>query len=123
MEISVTVTHTLAPEVLTILQGFLNKSISAPAEATVKSRKEKAVKETASENGNGILEQKELPVQTAETTVAGDVAIEAIRKAVQVRKDTRRDAIKELLTSFGVPNVSSLPKERYSEFLTKVEAL
>jgi hypothetical protein len=69
-----------------------------------------------------IKQDTEVQTQTGIKTEA--VSIEQVRAAV-VKKSQggRKGEIVNLLSEFGVANVTGLSKDQYSEFLNKVEAL
>lgn len=109
---NITLTITLHPEVIALLQQFLS---NAPAKTPVKKE--------------GTMEVVRTPAQPAgevsrnETPAGDDIKVEDLRKLVKDKGDAAKPKIKSILEEYGASSVSTLPKENYSAFKAKVEAL
>lgn len=71
-------------------------------------------------------EQKPAEKKPAEKKPAekkSSITIDDIRSAVMEKINDSRDAIKEKLESFGVPNVTKLPEENYEEMYNFLKEL
>jgi hypothetical protein len=116
---NITLTLTATPELLNVLQnltGFFSGS-TAPVKEI------KPAKKTAEAPK---AEPSETPASTTATVATGNesISIEQVRKAVQAKsQDGKKDACKRLLSKYGVDKVTELPAEKYSDFLTEVNAL
>lgn len=114
---NITVTHTLAPEVINLFKDFFINLKGAPAAtASPEPIKKKTPLEAV----------KETPVVTQHTgdTVTKNVTVEEVRKAVMIKKEAgKNEQLRALLTEFGVKNVTSLEEKNYSAFLEKVNAI
>jgi len=52
------------------------------------------------------------------------ITVEQLRAAVKAKSDAgHREALKQMLSSLGVPNVTALPQKHYAAFLDQVNAL
>jgi hypothetical protein len=128
---NITVTHTLAPEIIELLKNFGNptEKIASPEivkEATpVKEIKAKKVAKTETEESKDTETEKQAETKSAGTEKpAEQVTFENIRLAVQQKaQGGKRDEVKKLLTEFGVEKVSALEKDQYADFYTKVNKL
>ena len=114
MKIEITHTITLAPEVLTLLQGFLGKAqtpTAAPLGSTVSPKAEtKAVAKAQ--------DPKEA------SPVKETITLERVREVVQTKAVAgKRTEVKAILTAFGAENVTGLSQEKYAEFIEKVNDL
>lgn len=118
MQIEVTVTHTIAPEVLDALCNILKGALktpdvetettdSAPAPTKAKKAPEPKVRYEAKE----AKEAKEKP---AERITLEDVS----DKALQLANSGKRDEVKAALKQFGAAKVSLLDEEQFEGFLT-----
>ncbi|MFX1704564.1 hypothetical protein PV783_11455 [Chitinophaga sp. CC14] len=116
---NITVTHTLAPEILSLIQGAIGLAGAAGAIASP------AIKKTADPT---VTQKIEVPTQAVietaeESTSDVKVTVEQVRLAVNEKKDTHKVQIKALLNEFGVASVSALLPANRADFLAKVNAL
>lgn len=120
MNIHITHTVTLAPEVLTLLQGFLGKaSQSKPPIAPMGSTPPKKGEATPVPDAGEVKQEA-----TATVSKTSDFTLEQVREVVQKKAiGGKREEVKAILTTFGAENVTGLAKEKYAEFLEKVNAL
>ena len=136
MQINITHTITLAPEVLSLLHAFLGKSQqdtpvatgtapSAKAQAQAVAKVEpKAAPEPVQEQAPEAAPAKTESKAADTATKATAVTLEQVRDVVQRKALAgKREDVKAILTAFGAPNVTSLDKAVYSEFLDQVNAL
>jgi hypothetical protein len=114
---NITVTHTVHPEVLALLQSFLTSSgghTAAPVE-----------KSTAKKNGKVLAavvpeadEVEAPPVKTSAITV------EQVRgEAQKVAKAGKREEVKKLIATYGADSISTLAQEHYADFLEKLPTI
>lgn len=126
MNINLTVTHTVAPDVLALLQQIAKGTYLVP--------------ETTPKNGNGKVKKLE-NVEKSDTAVtpAGELAQETKTETTTEVKEIsdedlraytnplieagKRDEIKKLIAGFGVKKMSEIPQEKRAEFIEKVKAL
>lgn len=120
MNIQITHTVTLAPEVLSLLQSFLGKaSQSKPPIAPMGSAPLK--KDEATPVPDAVEVKQEA---TATVSKASDITLERVREVVQKKAAAgKRESVKALLTEYGAENVTSLDVAHYEEFIQKVNAL
>lgn len=122
MEIKITHTITLAPEVLTLLQAFLGKGQAAPATAIGATPSK-----TAEAKAVATVETKTTePVKEVAATVANaeTLTVEQVREFAQKKILAGKLAeVKELLTSFEAKSITALDAKHYSSFVEKVKAL
>lgn len=112
---NITVTHTLAPEILSLLEKF-SQNHNGGSAATAPVKEIKAAKTTKPEATSAA--------SAAPTTDKVQPTLERLREATKVKKEEgKSDAIKALLKTFGVESVSTLPEDKYADFLTEVNAL
>jgi predicted lipid-binding transport protein (Tim44 family) len=135
MQINITHTITLAPEVLSLLHAFLGKSQATPAAAgsapSAKAQAQAVAKVETKAAPEPVQEQApeaapaKAQAQAADTaTKATVVTLEQVRDVVQRKALAgKREDVKAILTAFGAPNVTSLDKAVYGEFLDQVNAL
>ena len=110
MQIQVTVTHTLAPEVLELFKGLFK-------EQPAKVKRENPLKNSDSQPAPAV------PATPQSSEATEEVTIEQVRAAVQEKSQAgKRDAVKALLTKFGAANVTTLKKDQYADFLTQLNA-
>lgn len=131
MEITVRHEITFNPEIVAMLQGlFSGKAVSeTPAPAKVK-REVKPVAEPIAEAVQAVEPDKE-EVKEPVKAVATDVTVEQLRAVVSEKASAgtpeeskkMRAVLKNLLSTFGAENVTSLGKDKYAEFLNRVKAL
>lgn len=117
---NITITLTADSKLVTLLTAFMTaltgNQVQQTADTTV----------DVKQNGTPVAKEaktvKSKAIQPDHDAVA--VTIEQVRAAVQAKaKDGKRELVKALLTEFEVENVTSLPQEKYSDFLTAVKAL
>lgn len=116
----ITVTHTLAPEIITLLQGLIKTE--TPTAIMPKDAKLEVIEKQILKEEKPVVATTET-AQTTTSNTASDVTLEQVRAAVTDKAKTKRTEIKDLLTEFGSKNVTELDKEKYAEFLNKVNAL
>jgi len=130
---NVTVTLDATPALVSAITALANaitgKAADAPVEKPkAKSEKLSAVKDPAPEpeeapKATAIAdkpEPEEAKQEVSEESAVG-ISIEEIRKLATSSQDTR-GAAKKLLGEFGVPNLTSLPKESYAAFYRKLKS-
>ena len=121
MEIIVKHEFTMSPELASFFSRILapmHTETPAPAKAAKKEVKQ-------------VAEPIEETVQPIETSVPGpvkptipDITVEQLRAAVSQKASAgKRTELKNLLSTFGAENVTTLDKSKYGEFLTAVKAL
>ncbi|GAB1462201.1 hypothetical protein [Pedobacter sp.] len=129
MQITVTLDHTdvNAPDILAFLQTLTNSTgvaLKAVAPKTETPKKETAVKAIPLQKAVDEVTATETPKEEKKATTASKVSIEQLRAAVQLKAQAgKRTELKELLTEFGTENVTSLEKDKYVDFLERVNAL
>lgn len=110
---NITLTITLSPEVLSILQAFISNFNGKPVKNAPVAKKTTETAEPISQ-----------PVQSASTETATEITIEQVRAAVQEKSQAgKREQIKKILGEFNVAKVTDLVKENYTEFLEKIKTL
>lgn len=116
MEITVKHEFTMSPELASFFSRIM-APIHTEMTTPVKKAPAKEVKQVAEVKA---IEEVAEPVMETSTTVS----LEMVRAAVSEKANAgKRDALKELLTSFGSKNVTELDKAKYAEFLNQVNAL
>lgn len=124
MNIQITHTVTLAPEVLTLLQSFLGKAQPSSAQAPTPKAETPTPAPKAEAKAPAKVEEPKAETPTPTTAKANDITLEQVRDAVQKKALAgKRVEVKAILTSFGAENVTGLEKEKYAEFLEQVNAL
>lgn len=128
MEITVKHEFTMSPELASFFSRIL-APMHTETPAPVKAAK-KEVKQVA--------EPIEETVQPIETSVPGpvkptipDITVEQLRAVVSQKASAgspeeskkKRTELKNLLSTFGAENVTSLDKDNYADFLNQVKAL
>lgn len=114
---NITVTHTLAPEIVNLLQRLLQNQPAAETLAT-----NDQVKDSLPVTKTKV--KKLADTTTSVTTTDKEVTIEEVRAMVNSKaQDGKRDAVKALLTEFEAEKVTNLAKTQYADFLVKVSAL
>lgn len=115
---NITVTHTLAPDILALLQGFTQNANGGTAAAPpVKEIKQKNVKQETSARSPAANETK-VDDDAVQPT------LERVREAVQTKSQAgKREQLKSLLTEFGTDKVTNLDPKQYAAFLKKVNEL
>ena len=115
MEITVTVTHTIAPEIVSLLQGLYSTRNSAQTTKVVPNSTEKTTEQPE--------EEKPVVKPEAKAKVAkASFTIEQVRSAVQIKAQSgKRENVKALLTKYGAESVTAVDASKYSEFLTDDE--
>jgi hypothetical protein len=122
MNIEITHTITLAPEVLTLLQAFLGKAQQTHAPVA----KGSTPSPKAEEKGVAKIEEPKVKAETPApaATKETNITLEQVRDVVQKKALAgKRVEVKTILTSFGAENVTGLEKEKYADFLEKVNEL
>lgn len=113
---NITVTHTIHPEVIKLLEAALNNTGGTTAPVT-KTKKALPAKE-------GVQTVVDAPSAETSAEQTSSITIEQVRAAVQAKsKGGKRPQIKALLAEFGVENVSSLQPDQYTDFHAKVQAI
>jgi hypothetical protein len=118
MSVTLTITaDTVTPEFLKGIEGLLSGMSSG---VSVNGSKKTSAAPVIPMATNA----KSDPEQTTSVVKTSDVTIEQLREAVQVKSTAgKRDEIKGILSELGVKNVTSLEKDKYAEFLSKVQGL
>lgn len=120
---NITVTHTLAPEIIALLKNLVKSQAIAeqlpgpdfkPAEPVKPVRKAGDIKTDTS-----------APAATSVPAAVGEpLTIEQVRaKAQEVSKSGKRDQVLELVQSYGVDSLPKLDPSHFADFLTKLKAL
>lgn len=111
---NITVTHTLAPEILALLQNLVKSQAIAeqlPAADFKPAAPVKPIKkvEPAAPVDNGTTEK---------------ITLEMVRaKAQEISKSGKREQVLALVESFGVDSLPKLDPLNFADFLTKLKAL
>ena len=118
---NITVTHTLSPEIIALLQGFIQTpNGSSASTAPVKEIKQKSTKQETAVPAVSTPASEE--TKTDDDTV--QPTLERVREAVQTKSQTgKREQLKSLLTEFGTDKVTNLDPKQYAAFLKKVNEL
>lgn len=104
-------------EVLRILSG--SNGTTSPVKTL---NGKKAAKAETTAEVSPAPESSAAPI--TETLQKTNMTIEAVRALVAAKaKAGKREAIKELLTEYGVENVTSLPSAKYESFYNQVNSL
>jgi len=127
MNINVNVNLSATPELLAVLSALVGGSPTDTKKNGTKADKVPPVPVSSP------AETPVLVLNNTPTTVAAEaevdeldssVTIEMVREAVQAKSLAgKKEAVKNLLTAFGVQRVTALKPEQYAEFLQKVNAL
>jgi hypothetical protein len=140
MDINVKVTLDASPELKVILQGLFRPltggvaaSIPAPAASSTGKSKLKnsdkvekpadpePVADTATETQDTTEEAAD---STIDTKAEPTVTIEQIRALIpEAKAKAGTDKVKALLTKYGTPNVTNLPKENYDDCYNELKKL
>lgn len=122
MNITVTITHNVAPEVLSLLEKFVSNLPAEKKQAPVKQMKnsDKPVEEPPAKDTSS-----EAPAETSTSNEPKDsLTIEQVRAEVKKASEAgKKENVKALLVEFGTPNVTGLPVERFGEFVTRLKAI
>lgn len=113
---NITVTHTLAPEILALLQNLFKSQAIAeqlPGAEFKEATPAKVVKEKP---------VAPAPVKTTPTDET--ITLEMVRaKAQEISKSGKREQVLALVSSYGVDSLPKLDPAHFADFLTKVKAL
>lgn len=135
MQIEINVVHSLSAETVTLLERLLGKPAVAATPSPISERlateKEQATTKLVKKAGGKAVSdtpavEAPAPAVSAapDADVTGEITAEFIRSKVQeVSVAGKREQAKALMTSFGAASVSLIPKDRYKEFLTELNAL
>lgn len=119
---NITVTVTLAPEVLSILETFAKAISGNSAKEEARETKPAKVKVPVADiikAENGGSQPK-----AAETKAPEKITIEQVRDAVQKKAQAgKKDEIKALPSEFGVKNVTGLSADQYADFLARIKEI
>lgn len=133
---NITVTHTLSPEVLNILEKFVNGFVVIPTpahtngngkgeQANGSAKKLAPVKDIA--ENKPAAKEVESPAETTTATAptsSSDIKIEEIRKMVQEKSQAgKKEEVKKLLTKHNAASVTLLAKENYPAFVEDLKKL
>ncbi len=126
MEIIVKHEFTMSPELETffsrVMAPLLEKA-TADLPASLKQIARLNAIEDLQDLEKAIAPKKEETKETAKVT-ASDITVEQLRAAVSQKASAgKRTELKNLLSTFGAENVTTLDKSKYGEFLTAVKAL
>lgn len=111
--------NTTSEDAVTEVLRILKSGAVKPAEAPAKLNGKKALKAEPVETTEPAT-----AAPVIETSVKTNMTIEAVRALVAAKaKAGKREAIKELLTEYGVENVTSLPSAKYESFYNQVNSL
>lgn len=134
---NITITHTLAPEILEFLKGFNSRVLPVPETIAhvenvkeLPSRRVKTEKQVTPVVIPAAVVAEEAEEAEAEESFAEFSAeaethtVEEVRAAVQkASQNGKRDGAKALLTKFDAANVTSLDPAKFAAFLTELNAL
>lgn len=126
---NITLTVTLADEVLALVRTFFNNtSPAAPAAPAAASKAEKEKKSTGA--AKAIVAEVAAPAAIEEAgtseapAIAETVTIEEVRAAVSAKAQAgKRTEVKGILSEFGADKVTALSSAQYAAFLAKINAL
>jgi len=126
MEITVKHEFTMSPELETffsrVMAPLLEKA-TADLPASLKQIARLNAIEDLQDLEKAIAPKKEETKETAKVT-ASDITVEQLRAAVSQKASAgKRTELKNLLSTFGAENVTSLDKDNYADFLNQVKAL
>lgn len=126
MEIIVKHEFTMSPELETffsrVMAPLLEKA-TADLPASLKQIARLNAIEDLQDLEKAIAPKKEETKETAKVT-ASDITVEQLRAAVSQKASAgKRTELKNLLSTFGAENVTSLDKDNYADFLNQVKAL
>lgn len=140
--LQITVVHTLAPEVLELFAGLIqnrNNAPSVPAVTQQPANTEKPVAEKPKPKATPAVKAEVTATPQAETHTEPEASkdeapaatgkaytLEEVRAAAVAKTregDAKRDAVKALITEYGATAISTLDKEHYGEFMTKLNAI
>ena len=108
---SITVTHTLAPEVMDILKAFAQGAANPLKPVVAETAADKKVAKTM---------LKEAKPEAAEEAT-DKVSLETVKAKVQALiQDGKRDKVKNLLTEYGAGKLAELDKQYYAEFYKQI---
>lgn len=122
MNLNITITHTVAPELVDILKNFsrgldpLQPTATAvePVAAAPKQKKLAAVT-------TGNVVEESAASNPAATT---EISTETLRqKTAEIIQSGKRAEVAKLLTKYGVGKLTELPKDQYGDFYKEVVAL
>ena len=125
---NITVTHTLAPEVIGLLQNLSNSLSATEKIASPEQIKEAApVKKLKAEKPVTVAKETEEKdhVEKVETGAEKEpITFQILRPLVQQKAQAgKREEIKKLLSDFGADKLSALSDEHYDEFYKKINLL
>lgn len=125
---NITVTLSASPEFQSLVQSLVQGLTPSSKPADVKPLKstKKETAPAATEAAEPVLSQTTATSSTDEDTPAGGavITIEQVRAAVQIKaQEQKTTGIKALLKQYGVPNVTTLTKDKYAAFLEEINAL
>ncbi|RUP39782.1 MAG: hypothetical protein EKK63_09090 [Acinetobacter sp.] len=135
MNINVTVTHTVSPELKDLLERLIggNATAASPAKrkTPVVGMKQPGEEVTKSDLAATLPERPkeeatEQPGQTASATDEPELTLEEVRaEAARIAKlsDDHKVKVKELVNSFGVDKLPSLPKEKYAAYYSQLQKI
>ncbi len=115
---NITVTHTIDPTALQLLQSFFTGMTVPSAKGNKKTQPQVT---NGTEEPPVITIPEEAPAASAPKS---ELKLETIRALAQEKQQAgKRDGIKALVAEYGVSSVSAVPKENYEEFFQKLQAL
>lgn len=119
---NITVTHTLAPEIITLLQNLLKSQ--AVAERPAGSDFKEAAPVKAIPGSKKVVTPAPAVVENTSTESTSTLTIEELRAAAQaISKNGKRDQVLALVKSFGVDSLPKLDPSKFEEFAEKLKAL
>lgn len=129
--IQVTITCDTMEELFSMLRPQAAGDAQPKASKAQKTAAAEAVISAAQDSAQPVKEEKPEPKAVKQKAVPGvwsdpdaRPTVEQLRAAVKAKSEAgHREALKKLLTEYGVANVSSLEPELYADFLAKVNEL
>lgn len=120
---NITVTHTLAPEILALLQNLF-KSQAVAEQVAGPEFKETAPVKAITGSKKALAQTPPAPVGNATAATDNKLTIEDLRSAAQaISKSGKREQVLALVQSFGVDSLPKLDPSKFEEFSEKLKAL
>jgi hypothetical protein len=124
MNVNVNITIDFAPQLYTLLQGFFG-TLMQPATTPSQNGKTRKMEKVADKAPDPVQETEPEETGSDAPKATGEkITVEMIRALLPEKKQlVGTQKVKELLNKYNVPNVTSLPQDKYHEFYSELKNL
>jgi len=117
---NITVTHTLAPEIISLFQGIIGSSKPKTLTSTIEVDALKATKQPAATPAASVAPVAAAP--SVENAAATKITLEQLRLAAEPHK-AKKDQVKALLAEFGATSISLVAETDRPALLERLNSL